>query len=380
MLKMQKLESLGVLAGGIAHDFNNILTGIMGSLSFAHRFIDDTHKAYKPLETAERASARAAELAQQLLTFSKGGEPVKKVTSVLQLVEESLAIVLRGSNCISCIDIPGSLHAIEADEGQISQAFNNIVINAIQAMPDGGALTVTAKNELLSDFNSMMLPSGTYVKIVFIDQGCGISDADLKKIFDPYFTTKSSGNGLGLASVHSIIRRHGGHISVQSAAGKGATFSIYLPSTGMPYIAHQDDSAPPVSGTHAGGKILVMDDEEIIREMTSDMLEYLAYLPVTCESGAEAITLYKAAQESGTPFVAVIMDLTIPGGMGGKDAAKHILDLDPNACLIVSSGYSNDPVIANCKFHGFAGAVVKPYHINEFGSQISAALAGQQGD
>ncbi len=377
LLKIEKLESLGVLAGGIAHDFNNILTGIMGNISFAQMFLDATHKSYKPLAEAEKASRRAGELAHQLLTFARGGEPVKKVVSLQHLVNETVSLVLRGSNVKGTIEIPDSIHAIEADEGQMNQVFHNIIINATQAMPGGGTLTVTAQNETLDNANTMALPGGSYVRLSFADQGCGISDDDLKRIFDPYFTTKSSGNGLGLASVHSIVNRHGGHIGVNSVTGKGTTFTIHLPSIGETYSKYQTDSVAQTTGVHTGGSILVMDDEEIIRDMTTEMLEYLGYQVTTCENGTEAIAQYKAARESGTPFSAVIMDLTIPGGMGGKEAAQQILAIDPKACLIVSSGYSNDPIMSDYSTYGFNGAMAKPYNIEEFGQLLSSILSAR---
>ncbi len=377
-VKIEKLESLGILAGGIAHDFNNILTGIMGNISFAQIFLDATHKSFRPLLAAEKASVRASELAHQLLTFARGGEPVKKVVSLQHVVNESVSLVLHGSNIKGNIDIPDSIHAIEADEGQMSQLFHNIIINAMQAMTGGGTLTVTAHNATLYNGNSMNLPGGTYVRLSLIDQGCGISDDDLKRIFDPYFTTKTSGNGLGLASVHSIVSRHGGHIGVSSVVGTGTSFIIHLPSIGETYSKFQTNSALQATGNHTGGSILVMDDEEMIREMTTEMLEYLGYQVTTCENGAEALAQYKAAKTSGASFSAVIMDLTIPGGMGGKETAQQILAIDPQACLIVSSGYSNDPIMSDFSTYGFNGAMTKPYNITELGQQLSSLLSKRQ--
>ncbi len=374
LLKIEKLESLGALAGGIAHDFNNILTGIMGNISFAQMFLDPAHKSHRPLVEAEKASVRAGELAHQLLTFARGGEPVKKLFSLQHLINESISLFLRGSNVKGIIEIPDSIHAVEADEGQMNQAFHNIIINAAQSMPEGGTLTVTAQNEMLYNANTMNLPGGSYVRLSFADQGSGISDAHLKKIFDPYFTTKADGNGLGLASVHSIVSRHGGHIGVNSVTGKGTTFTIHLPSIGKTYSKHQTSSVTPTTGAHSGGAILLMDDEEMIRDMTAEMLEYLGYQITTCDNGATAITEYSAAMKSGSPFAAVIMDLTIPGGMGGKEAAQQILVIDPKACLIVSSGYSNDPIMSDYSSYGFNAAIAKPYKMMEFEQLLSAVL------
>lgn len=376
-LKIEKLESLGVLAGGIAHDFNNILTGISGNISFAQMFLDATHKSYKPLAEAEKAVVRAGELARQFLTFSRGGEPIKKVVSLQHLLHETVSLILRGSNVKGIIDIPDSIHAVEADEGQMNQVLCNIILNAMQAMTEGGTLTVTAQNEVLYSENTMGLSGGNYVRLSFTDQGCGISDNDLKRIFDPYFTTRESGKGLGLASVHSIVKRHGGRVTVFSEKNKGTTFAIHLPSIGETYAKHQTDAVGQTPGTYTDGTILVMDDEEVIREIATSILTYLGYQATTCKDGAEAIAQYKAAKESGVSFSAVIMDLTIPGGMGGKEAAKQILAFDPKACLIVSSGYSNDPIMSDYGSYGFRGAIAKPYSMTEFGQLLNLVLSRQ---
>ncbi|RPH39569.1 MAG: response regulator [Desulfobulbaceae bacterium] len=373
-LKNEKLGSLGILAGGIAHDFNNILTAIMGNISFAKVFLDSTHKSYTPLAEAEKASVRAGELAHQLLTFARGGEPIKKVVAPQHLVKEAISLVLRGSNVKAIVDIDDLIHAIEADEGQLSQVFNNIIINATQAMPGGGTLMVTAVNETLAENNALSLPPGTYIRLTFADQGCGISNDDLKRIFDPYFTTKSAGNGLGLASVHSIINRHGGHIGVSSEIGKGTTFKIFLPSLGDIYTKFQTGIATQATGAQKGGSILVMDDEEMIRDIASSILTHLGFKVTTCADGDEAVELYKNSIESGIPFLAVIMDLTIPGGLGGKEAAEKILTVSPKACLIASSGYSNDLIMSNHQEYGFSRAIAKPYNIHEVEQVLGSLL------
>lgn len=373
-LKIEKLESLGILAGGIAHDFNNILTAVIGNISLAQMFLEPTHKAFKQLVEAEKASVRATELSRQLLTFARGGEPLKKVVSLKQLIDESISLVLHGSNVKGVKNIQESVHAIEADEGQMSQVFHNIIINATQSMPNGGIISVDAQNEYLQGSNSMELKPGNYVRLSFADQGCGIAEGDLTRIFDPYFTTKSSGSGLGLATAHSIIKRHGGHISATSVQAKGTVFTIYLPSIGETYREYQSESATQVTEKHGGGTILVMDDEQMILEIASDMLGCLGYKVETCENGKEAVNLYKAAKEKGTPFAAVIMDLTIPGGMGGKEAAEQILAVDPKACLVVSSGYSSDPIMSSFSSYGFRGAVAKPYSLKEINQVLSTLL------
>lgn len=371
--KLEKLESLGVLAGGIAHDFNNVLTGIMANISFAKLLIEPCHAAGKPLEEAEKATKRAAEISQQLLTFARGGEPNKKVISFQHLILESASLMLRGSNVKAVLNVPESLHSLIADEGQISQVLNNLILNAAQSMPGGGTLTVTANNIALSAGNSLGLPAGSYVKAELRDQGCGISPENLKRIFDPYFSTKAAGTGLGLASAFSIIQRHNGNISVNSTNGAGTVFTLYLPSIDISRAEHRQ-SASEKSGKGQRGTVLVMEDEEMIRDIVATMLNHLGYKAKTCASGEEAVELYLKAVAAGDPFRAVIMDLTIPGGMGGKQAAEQILASFPKARLIVSSGYSNDPVMANFKEFGFCGAIAKPYNVREFEQVLNSLL------
>ena len=372
--KIEKLESLGVLAGGIAHDFNNILTGIMGNLSFAQVVVDADHRARKALAEAEKATRRAAELAQQLLTFAKGGEPNKKVVSLQRLVHDAVSFMLRGSNVRPVIDIPTSLHSIRADGGQICQVLNNIIINADQAMPGGGNLTITGGNEILPGSNPFNLAAGRYTRLDMHDTGCGISSDNLAKIFDPYFSTKISGTGLGLATAYSIIQRHKGHIGVSSVIGAGTSFTILLPSIGtiseeIPLMTEK------ITESTKGGSILVMDDEKMIRDIAARVLSFLGYEVTTCADGAEAIELYQASLLSHKTYAAVIMDLTIPGGLGGKETAEQILAFDPTAYLIVSSGYSSDPVVANFRKHGFSGAITKPYSMNDCKKVLSAVPA-----
>ncbi|GFO61447.1 hypothetical protein GMST_37720 [Geomonas silvestris] len=371
LLKVQKMESLGVLAGGIAHDFNNILTGIMGNISFAQMVLKEESEARLPLQAAEKASLRAAELAHQLLTFAKGGQPLKKVVSLRNLVAESVSLALRGTSVQARISLAMDLRHIEADAGQMNQAFNNIVINAVHAMSGGGTLAVSGENVLLEPGNRLSLPPGPYVKLQFQDDGCGIRQADLKNIFDPYFTTKSGGNGLGLASTLSIVRKHGGHIMVNSELGVGTSFDLFLPATEERAPEHEP-LREAVRGEPAGGCVLVMDDEEMVRVLAAQILNYLGYQVTTCTDGAQAIAQYREAREQGAPFLAVIMDLTIPGGMGGKEAAQHILAYDPTARLVVSSGYSNDLALSDYTDFGFCGAVRKPYKVSE----LAETLAG----
>lgn len=365
LLRMQKLESLGVLAGGIAHDFNNILTGIMGNISLAGLALQEPDKAKKLLLQAEQASQRASELAYQLLTFARGSKPVKKAVNARILIEETTSLVLHGSNVLGRINIPADLRAIEVDEGQIHQAFHNITINAVQAMPEGGTISISAENVSLVGDTPSSLPAGEYVRFTFSDTGPGISVENQKNIFDPYFTTKSGGKGIGLASTHSIITKHGGSIAVHSEVGAGTTFKILLPASGQQAAEPEPGVTALPSTTQNEISVLVMDDEMMISDLIAEMLAELGYSVTTCPHGDAAVELYTAAIQEGTPFSAAIMDLTIPGGTGGKEAARLILDIDPEACLIVSSGYSNDPVMADFADYGFSATMAKPYRISK---------------
>ena len=370
LIKTQKLESLGVLAGGIAHNFNNILTGVIGYISFARKFLDESHKSHAVLEHAENASYRAAAMANQLLTFARGGAPVKRPVSVARLVEESLLLSLNGTNVQSVVDIPESVHAIKVDEGQLSQALNNIIINAVQAMPAGGKITVRAENVIMPNPRNPTARKSEFVRISFIDEGEGIPKSILPKIFDPYFTTKPTATGLGLASVHSIIQKHGGLISLDSEPGKGTTFAISLPSAGETLPESDTVSRKLTSGGQGGGRILVMDDEEMIREFAMESLEFLGYQVLACANGEDAVNRYMAAHDAGAPFFAVILDLTVPDGMGGVEASQQILAFDPSAKLIVSSGYSYDPIMADYQRYGFCAAVTKPYKVDQLDQEL----------
>jgi signal transduction histidine kinase/ActR/RegA family two-component response regulator len=370
--KAHKLESLGVLAGGIAHDFNNLLTGIMGNISLAKVMMNPRDKSYMRLDEAEKAVWRARDLTQQLLTFSKGGAPVRKTASIEQIVMDSASFVLRGSNVRCEFVVPDHVWPVEADEGQMSQVINNLIINADQSMPDGGVIKVRIDNLPDGQSDLLTLNEGRYVRISIEDHGVGIPEEYLQKIFDPYFTTKQKGSGLGLATVYSIIRSHDGYISVESKVGNGTTFHIYLPAS---------ENGPQAAGgardiTLAGsGRILVMDDEEIIREVAAEILGHLGYSAVSCCDGAEALEEYRKAEEEGDPFAAVIMDLTVPGGMGGKETMKKLKEIDSKVIGIVSSGYSNDPILAHFRDYGFSGVAAKPYNMEELGRRLHELLA-----
>ena len=374
-VRTQKLESLGILAGGIAHDFNNILTAIMGNASLAKLAAGPNPKLLRRLEEMEKATLRARDLTQQLLTFSRGGMPVKKTVAIAQLVSDSATFALRGSNVRVQFSFPDKLWLVEADEGQIAQVVNNLVINADQAMPEGGVIDITAENIVLDEASTPPLPPGPYVRITIRDEGVGIPDEAMERIFDPYFTTSRKGSGLGLTTAHSIVSKHGGRIAVHSKVGAGTTVEVYLPVS--------EKEAPrqllnPGSMTNGKARVLVMDDEDVVRDVVGEMLKYLGYEVAFATDGAEAVEVYRRAGELGERFDACIMDLTIPGGMGGKEAVRRLIELDPHVKAIVSSGYSQDPVMAEHRQYGFVDVVTKPYKIQDLAEVLSRVLPGAQ--
>ena len=367
LIKAQKLESVGILAGGIAHDFNNLLTTIMGRVSMAQLELDQQHPAFIELAGAERAALRAKDLTRQLLTFSRGGSPIRKTASIEEIIRESAGFALRGSRVRYTVSAPHDLWLVDVDEGQISQVLHNLVINADQAMPEGGTITICCENIVLSGMTDSFLAPGKYVKIIVRDSGVGILKENLSKIFDPYFKTKQRGSGLGLATTYSIIQKHDGHIVVDSQPGTGSTFSILLPASSRPQLEKKPEEKEL---KRSSGKILIMDDDEDVRQTASDALQRLGYRVVTAEDGVQTIQLYQQAMQSGEGFDAVIMDLTIPGGMGGKETIKRLLTIDPEVKAIVSSGYSNDPIMAEYRKYGFAGVVSKPYVIRQLSDSV----------
>lgn len=363
VLKAQKLESIALLAGGIAHDFNNYLTGIAGNITIAKMCVNTGEKAYERLIEAEKALKRASNLTRQLLTFSKGGTPILKATSIDDLLKESANFVLSGSNVKCNFSIPDDIWSANADEGQISQVISNLVINAAQSMPDGGIINIQAQNIVVDKSDAIPLKHGNYIKVSIQDHGNGIPEENINKIFDPFFTTKKNGTGLGLSITYSIIKKHNGYITVESVLGVGTTFHFYLPAI-LEKIPIKEKTTEEII-KHGKGKILVMDDEEIIRDIAYEILNSLGYDVVAVEDGSKAIDCYKKAKESNEPYDAIIMDLTVPGGMGGNEAIKMILEFDPKAVAIVSSGYSSDPILANFSDFGFKGVIPKPYKITD---------------
>jgi PAS domain S-box-containing protein len=377
LFRARKLESVGVLASGIAHSFNNILTGIITNLFVAKTHLDSATEAYGLITESEKAAFKASTLTNQLLTFSREGAPVKVVTSLSELIENSVGFFLSGSNVDYQLDIGDGLWDVEVDRGQIEQALQNIISNADEAMPDGGTIVISAQNSLQADRSTLPMPAGNYVRVSVQDEGNGIAQEDLDRIFDPYFSRKKQGAGLGLAAAYAIIKKHDGHLTVSSELGKGTTVSLYLPA-----CAETNDTEPDAAAEsersdteqQAQGKILLMDDEEIIRSAGKRLLTSLGYKVETCAEGKEALDLYSQARSEGNPFDAVILDLTVAGGMGGTEAMKKLLDLDEEAKGIVSSGYTHDPVMSNYKEYGFCAVISKPYNIDELRNIIQSAI------
>ncbi|MBN2225355.1 MAG: PAS domain S-box protein [Deltaproteobacteria bacterium] len=370
--KTQKLESLGILAGGIAHDYNNILTAIIANISLTKTYSQKGDRIYDRLEKMEKAAIMAGRLNHQLLTFSRGGVPVKETLIVSELVRDSVTFALGGSNVRCEFKIDDDLRPVDADVGQLSQVFNNIVINAQQAMPDGGTLTVNACNVTISDDDTLPILNGQYVVISIADEGHGIPPENVEKIFDPFFTTKEKGSGLGLSISYSIVKNHDGYIEVRSKVGIGTTFLIYLPFSGAGDVLKNRT----LLTKHPGGRgnILVMDDEEAIRDVAHTMLVGLGYEVDTARDGQEAVDKFKRAIGIKRPFDLVIMDLTIKGGMGGVQALGCLREIEPSVRAVVSSGYSNDPIMADFRAHGFVGVLIKPYRIGNLAEVLNTIL------
>ena len=359
--KTQRLESIGILAGGIAHDFNNILTAVLGNISVLRMQTDKHDPRYEILDAARKASLRASDLTRQLLTFSRGGDPVLRVSSVEELTRDCVGFVLRGSNVGCRFYFSRDLRLVNIDRGQISQVIQNIVINANQVMNEGGMIYISGKNIDHVKSKKNPLETGSYVRLSFRDTGDGIPGEILGKIFDPYFSTKCSGNGLGLAIVYSILKKHNGQVTVTSKEGKGTTFRIYLPAS-KGSLPDKVKAHPVSKGT---GKILLMDDEEDIREMMLLMLSGLGYQAVLAADGEEAVRLYQREMDSDEPFDIVILDLTVPGGVGGQEAIRRIKKINPGVRAVVSTGYSNDSVVRNYRDFGFSGVISKPFSIED---------------
>jgi PAS domain S-box-containing protein len=379
--RSQKLESIGILAGGIAHDFNNIMTAILGNISLVKLSISETDEIYDAIIRAETACFRARDLSRQLLTFAKGGEPSPVPTDVSKLVREALRLSAAGSSVTASVSIEDDIPYAYIDSGQIIQCFNNIILNAIQAMSKGGTLSIRIRKEVITDLQELknqdryypLLPArGVYVVVEFKDSGPGIPTGLLDKIFDPYVSTKHGGSGLGLAITYSILKRHGGAISVQSSEGKGAIFTVYLPP------ADETVQQEPVTKVQfAKGKILVMDDEYAVRMVVDRMLRRLGYEPTVTANGEAAIEQFEKARNEQRLFSAVILDLTVVSGMGGIETAKRIKEIDPDIPIFVSSGYADAPVMSEYRSYGFAGVIPKPFGVEELSQKLASIVKSE---
>ncbi|MFW6198917.1 MAG: ATP-binding protein, partial [Acidobacteriota bacterium] len=372
LARAERLEALGILAGGIAHDFNNLLTAILGNVSLLEAAESLADEGTRCLADAREGAERARALTRQLLTFAKGGAPRIHAVSISELLRSTSSFVFRGSPVRGELDLPGNLRPVEADPDQIAQVLENLFLNARQALPDGGTVRITAEDvDFPSEDDG---PSGGRpgVRIEVSDDGPGIPRDDLERIFDPYFSTKPDGTGLGLTIAHSIIDKHGGRLSVESTPGSGATFRILLPAARASPKGSPETPTSSRSGTRSGaGRILVMDDEEAIRGLLARMLERIGYECVTTACGEETLRVYEESRTAGRPFDAVILDLTVPDGMGGKETLRRLRERDPDVRAIVASGYSDDSLLADAEAHGFRAAVPKPFDLG----RISEALA-----
>ncbi len=375
--KASKLESLGLLAGGIAHDFNNILAIILGNISLARMYQnqEQKEKISLKLKEIEKAAVLAKDLTRQLHTFARGGEPITQTVSVKELVQDTTMLILSGSNVRSEFSFPENLYSVEADAGQIRQVINNLIINALQAMPEGGTIYVGAENVSIDNSqleNRIPLEKGHYVRVFIRDEGMGIPREHRQSIFDPFFTTKEKGSGLGLATSYSIVKKHGGYITLNSQVGEGTTFFIYLPASSPEVEAGEKKE----KDGRSKGRVLVMDDEDKLREVVGEMLSLIGFEAVFARDGEEAVDLYQRNLEIGRVFDAVIIDLTVPGGMGGKQTVQKLLEIDPRVKAIVTSGYYDDPVVSQFEKHGFIGFVPKPYKIEDLAKVMAELQKG----
>ncbi len=372
--KSSKLESIGVLAGGIAHDFNNILTGILGNISLVKIKMKQSEYTFNKLSAAENACRRAQALTMQLLTFAKGGSPVLESTKIDTLIHESANLVLAGTNIVCEFEIYENLWQANIDAGQISQVFNNLMINAKQAMPDGGILNIRCHNvsgTIANELDPKYSDLGDVVKIEIEDHGLGISNENITNIFDPYYTTKENGTGLGLTTCYAIIKNHKGKINVISEENKGTLIYIYLPAIVDEVMPLELNAGSIKTGT---GSVLIMDDDEAIRDLSAELLTDLGYKVDLAINGEEAIHLYKESKSNGITYKAVILDLTIRGGMGGKATIKELLTIDPDINAIVVSGYSKDEIMSNYRAYGFKEILQKPFDCKQLSEVLDKVI------
>jgi PAS domain S-box-containing protein len=370
--KTQRLESVSMLAGGIAHDFNNILMAILGNVTVVKHVLDQKDRVIETLDKVEKVVLQACHLTKQLQAFSKDGSPQKTVVSLEELLVNNVMFALSGSNVKCDFSLPQGLWFIDADEGQMTQVINNLVINAAQSMPDGGMIKIEAENVNIIDGERMyLLKPGRYVKLSLKDSGTGIHTDDLGRIFDPYYTTKENGSGLGLSISFNIIRKHGGTIEVESQKGIGSTFSVFIPAARDFSV----DLPRAAENLRVGDeRLLIMDDDLSVRDAMSEIVRTLGYSVDSCQNGEEAIELYRTALNSDHPYNALILDLTVRGGMGGCEALQKIREFDPAVKAIISSGYSSDVLIQDYQSYGFKHAILKPYTLEDLSRVIHEVL------
>lgn len=375
--KTEKLKSIGALAGGIAHNFNNIMTGLYGNISLAKLELNSRHQAVQYLNSAEESMQEGISLTKQLLTFAKGGDPIKEEINIAELAHDVAMFSLSGSNIRLHFSHEDNLWQTHADRSQISQVVSSIIINGRQAMPEGGEMTIHIENSTFLKDNLLTVAKGRYLKLTFTDTGFGIHQKHLNHIFDPYFTTKKEGSGMGLSICYSIVKKHDGHIFISSQVGAGTRVTVYIPAfsaTQNKEPLKMEDTAQEAKSNRQRNNILIMDDEDHIRILLKKMLAKFGYHVTLSENGTEAVEKYHTAFLKGTPPDLVIMDLTIPGGMGGKEAAQKILEIDPSANIAVSSGYSTDPIMTDYKEFGLKGIIPKPYRMNELQKMVEQLL------
>jgi signal transduction histidine kinase/CheY-like chemotaxis protein len=374
LARARQIESLGLLAGGIAHDYNNLLTGIMTSFSL----IKNIYKGADPSVTeiasqGVKASEQAAKLTRQLLTFAKGGEPILESVNAAALISEAVEFVLHGSSCTFRVDMSPEANGIFADRGQLVQVFQNLAMNARQAMISGGAITVTGRKRIMSKNENPHIVSGDYIEIVFADTGNGIDPDHIDRIFDPYFTTKPEGSGLGLTTTYSIVKKHKGHITVKSEKGRGTSFTLLLPLAKGTIPGKAESRQPELSSLK--GRILVVDDEKIVRTLLEKVLNLFGFTTESAQNADEALRIFDAGRETGKSYICCILDLTMPGGMNGTELGTALLAKDPSLKIILSSGYHDDPVMAKFRDYGFAGILQKPYNIEKLRAQLETVFA-----
>lgn len=375
LIKANRQESVTVMVGGVAHDFNNILTTILGNISLAKMLAPEDQNLLKRLSNAEKATLRAQELTQQLLTLTKDGLLTKAVTSIREVIQEAVDFSLRGSSVCYQLSLPDELWPVEIDAGQIIQVIHNLIINAEQAMPDGGVIHIHAANRHIHDRRPAKLQSlvpGPYVTIIIQDNGVGIEAAHLTHIFAPYFTTKAQGSGLGLATAYTIMQKHQGTIYVESIVGMGTAFHLYLPASPDQHVTHQTEIERPAANTTA--RILIMEDDETLHDVIGTSLDMLGYDVSFTRDGHETLTIYQQAREAGAPFAAVVLDLTIPGGMDGYKTVTELLAIDPQVKALATSGYATDPMLTYFEHYGFCGSIAKPYHIQQLHQVLSQVI------